>query len=465
MNQPESFDVINPFSGEAVGKAPNFSSEQIAAALNDAHAFLNEEPAEARAALLNRVSRRLLERSAEIARLISSESGLALKDTRHEVERAANVARFAAMVALSIEQDVSPQYQLEPVGGGPRLQVTTEPLDLSIAITPFNHPLNQVAHKVFPAIAAGTAMVLKPSEKTPLSALWLRELLLECGLDPTMLPVVTGLPAERVVRQLVADARLDVVTFTGGLLAGKRIAFAMAESGNLLKRFIPELGGCSTLIVHQDADLDKSLKVALSGCFANSGQRCTAIRRLVVVGEIAEPFLEGLKAGTENIRYGDPLDSSTDMGTLINEDAARQVEGRVTAAIRDGAKLVCGHIRRGALYAPTVLDQVSLTSELVAEETFGPVASVIRVENIEAAIQVARSTPYRLAGAIMTRDPELAKLVSDSLVVGQFNWNGPPSYRTEAAPFGGFGDSGNGIKEGVVLATQALRRIRTFYEH
>lgn len=465
MNSNKTFDVINPYTQKVVGSVPISTSEQIEEALRLSHETRSELRAEERVSLLEKTALLLRKRKKEFAELITHESGLCLKDTLHEVDRVADVALFAAKAAESIEKDTTVNYIFGSQERRPKLKVITEPFDLVVAITPFNHPLNQVAHKVFPAVAAGTCVVLKPSEKTPLSAIKLGELLLEVGLEKNMLNIVTGIPASAIVDQMVTSPRVDMVTFTGGLQVGLYIKKKMVNSCNTLKRYVPELGGCSSLIVHEDADIVQSVKVAASGCFKNSGQRCTAIRRVIVHEAISDQFCEMIVEEAQNIKYGNPYDMETDMGTVISEQAAEMIEKRVNDAICDGAKLIVGNIREDTLYSPTVLDKVNINSELVSEETFGPVCPIIRVRDIDEAIKLANRTNYRLAGAIMTQSREVAEKVSNALIVGQFNWNNTPSYRTESAPFGGFKDSGNGEKEGVVLATQGMRRIRTFYEH
>ncbi len=465
MNSNKTFDVINPYTQKVVGSVPISTSEQIEEALRLSHETRSELRAEERVSLLEKTALLLRKRKKEFAELITHESGLCLKDTLHEVDRVADVALFAAKVAESIEKDTTANYIFGSQEGRPKLKVITEPFDLVVAITPFNHPLNQVAHKVFPAVAAGTCVVLKPSEKTPLSAIKLGELLLEVGLEKNNVNIVTGIPASAIVDQMVTSPRVDMVTFTGGLQVGLYIKKKMVNSYNTLKRYVPELGGCSSLIVHEDADIVQSVKVAASGCFRNSGQRCTAIRRVIVHESISDQFCEMIAEEAQNIRYGSPYNMETDMGTVISEQAAEMIEKRVNDAICDGAKLIVGNIRKDALYSPTVLDKVNINSELVSEETFGPVCPIIRVRDIDEAIKLANRTNYRLAGAIMTQSREVAEKVSNALIVGQFNWNNTPSYRTESAPFGGFKDSGNGEKEGVVLSTQGMRRIRTFYEH
>lgn len=457
--------VFNPYTGKKAGVVPLSSPDRIDRVLRRARAGASRQSSKERAAVLCRLAERLESRSHELSRIITSEAGLCLKDTRHEIHRVAQVARAAARVAQTIDEDQTRRFVLDPESQGPRLRVITEPLDLVVGITPFNHPMNQVAHKVLPAVAAGAPIVIKPSEKTPLSAFALRELLLESGLEESHMQVVVTVPARRAADRLITSPLVDMVTFTGGTQAGHSIASRLVQSGNAWKRFVPELGGCSSLIVSEDADVERSAETAVKGCFGNSGQRCTAIRRVIVTRSVHKAFIAALEAVAARLTYGDPWDEGVDMGTVISEKAARLIQARVNAAMRDGARLVLGNRREGALYSPTVLDNVRMTSTLVAKETFGPVAAVVPARDIDHAIELARRTNYALAGAVMTRSEETARRVSDALVVGQFNWNGIPSYRTEAAPFGGFRDSGNGEKEGVILAAHGMRRIRTFYTH
>lgn len=464
-NSDKRFDIINPYTKEKVGSAPIASSQQIEKALKFSYKAKPKLTAKERAIILKNIANKLRENKKELAELITHESGLCLKDTLHEVDRAIDVALFSSMVAENIEDDTTSNYILSSQKGKPQLKVITEPLDLVVGITPFNHPLNQVAHKVFPAIAAGTCMVLKPSEKTPLTAIKLGELLLEAGLEKNMLNIITGIPAKDIVSMMVSSALIDTVTFTGGLNAGLNILKKMVDSGNGLKRYVPELGGCSSLIIHNDANMSEAVEVAIDGCFKNSGQRCTAIRRVIIVESVADEFVDTITQKTKEIKYGNPYDMESDIGTVITEEAAKIIEKRVDDAIDDGAELKIGNVRNGALYSPTIVDKVKISSKLVAKETFGPVCPVIRTKNIDEAIKLANLTNYRLAGAVMTKSREIAEKVSNSLTVGQFNWNGMPGYRTESAPFGGFRDSGNGEKEGVVLMTRAMRRMRTFYEH
>jgi len=458
-------EVFNPYNGARVGSVRLSGREGLTRALRRAHEGGCAQSSRERAGVLRRLAALLEDRRDAVSALITAESGLCVKDTRHEVARVASVARASAIVAEAIDDDLTPQFIMDTDSGGPELRVVTEPLDLVVGITPFNHPMNQVAHKVLPAVAAGSPIVIKPSTETPFSAFELQRLLIEAGLEPTMVQVVVAVPPQRAAEVLVTSPLVDMVTFTGGTDAGRSIASTIARSGNGWKRFVPELGGCSSLIVAEDADIERAAATTVKGCFGNSGQRCTAIRRVIVTRPNHKAFVAALEAAAARLAYGDPLDEQVDMGTVISERSAKRIQRRVREALRDGARLVLGNVRRGALLAPTVLDDVRVTSTLVARETFGPVAAVIRARNLDHAVALAKRTEYALAGAVMTRSEATARRVADALVVGQFNWNGMPSYRTEAAPFGGFQCSGNGEKEGVVLAAHGMRRIRTFYRH
>lgn len=459
----KTFDVRYPYTNKIIAYVPNAGKEHITKAMRLAHDKEKNLNPEQRIDILEKTAKELKNHTKEIAKLITSESGLCIKDTTYEIGRVYNVLTLGAKAILKIEQDLSPRFIDNP-NEKPRLKVISEPLDLVLGITPFNHPMNQVAHKVVPAVMAGTSMVLKPTEKTPLSAIKLAELLHDAGLPPNMLNVVTSNNPRQFLDDALSTKLAQLVTFTGGVEVGKYIARRIAETGNELVKYVAELGDSSPFIVLEDADIKLAAKTALNA-YRNSGQRCTKMKRLLVHNKIANEFIEELLKLTESIKCGDPMDSDTDMGTVINEAAAKLIQSRVNSAIKDGAKLLYGNIRQGALYSPTLLDKVSPKSELVAKETFGPVAPIIRINSIHESIRIINSSGFRLAAGAMTSSREKAELISNSIKSGQFNWNGNPSYRTEAAPFGGFCDSGNGEKEGVIMAAESMRRIRTFYEH
>ena len=216
--------------------------------------------------------------------------------------------------------------------------------------------------------------------------------------------------------------------------------------------------------VLEDADIDLAAGLAINA-FANSGQRCTAIKRILLLDRIADEFISKFLDLTKKIKFGNPYDPAITMGTVIDESAAKIVQQRVNNALNIGANLLYGNIRNGALYSPTVLDRVDRKSELVVAETFGPVASIIRIKDVDDAIHVINSVNYKLAAGVMTKNEMSAMYIANAIKVGQFNWNSYPGYRTEQAPFGGFGDSGNGAKEGIILAAEGMRRIRTYYRH
>ena len=264
------------------------------------------------------------------------------------------------------------------------------------AITPFNHPMNQVAHKVVPAIATNNRMVLKPSEKVPLSALALADILYEAGLPPPMFQVVTGDPSE-IADELLTHPSVELVTFTGGVAIGKRIARTVGY-----RRMVLELGGNDPIIVMDDADLDEAATLAASGSYKNSGQRCTAVKRIFVHEKIAGDFTDALLARTKAWTYGDPLDPKVDMGTVIDEQAAKLFERRVNDAVAQGARLLHGNQRQGASYSPTLIDNVRGEMEVVLQETFGPVSPVITFKNVDDAIAQVNSTAFGLSSGVCT---------------------------------------------------------------
>ena len=459
------FEVINPYSREIVDTVPITSTEQVDDALNSSYKLQCNLTGFDRSKILSKAAQLIENQKSQFAQLISSESGLCIKHSLYEISRAVNCLNYSVKQAelidnVALTSDFVSNYSYSE----PELRVISEPWDLAIGITPFNHPLNMVVHKVAPAIAAGTPIVIKPSEKTPLTAIKFGEILIACGLPENMLNIVVGIPAKTIVDQLVSYPGLDLVSFTGSVQVGKYIAAKMANNGNGLKKYMPELGGNASFVVMDDCDIDLAANIAL-GAYANSGQRCTAIRKIMLHDSIADDFLQRFVELAGQIKYGDPMDPNVDMGTVISSEQAEVIQLRIENAVRDGARVLLGNERDGALLAPTIVDNVSHNSELVVEETFGPVASIIRIHNIEDAISLIKASPFRLAGSIATSNRDIAERLHNSIHVGQFSWNGPPGYRTEEAPFGGFGDSGNGEKEGVIMMTRAMRRLRTFYEH
>ncbi|MEW5880302.1 MAG: phosphonoacetaldehyde dehydrogenase [Pseudomonadota bacterium] len=451
-----SFEVRYPYTGAVVATVPLATVAQVREALRIARSYRSTLTRHDRHRILMRAAELIAARRDEIARLITLESGLCLKDTLYEVGRASDVLLFAAHQALVDDGQVF-SCDLTPHGKHRKVYTLREPLLGAIsAITPFNHPLNQVIHKVAPAVATNNRIVVKPSEKTPLAAFVLADVLYEAGLPPQMLSVVTGDPKE-IADELLTSPDVDLVTFTGGVAVGKHIA-----ARAVYKRQVLELGGNDPLIVMEDADIDEAAALAAAGSYRNSGQRCTAVKRILVHERVADRFVERLVEKTEAVRYGDPLDPATDMGTVIDEAAAREFETRVDEAIAQGARLLAGHVRRGALYAPTVIDRVSPEMRVVKTETFGPVSPVIRFTDIDEAIRIANSTAYGLSSGICTNRLDYVTRFVQELHVGTVNVREVPGYRLELTPFGGIKDSGLGYKEGVLEAMKSFTHTKTY---
>jgi len=449
-------EVRNPYDGALVGTVPKAGVAEVRGAFAIAKRFRSALTRHDRYRICYRAAELMRARTEEIADLITAESGLCKKDSRYEVGRACDVFIFAGNAALSDDGQVF-SCDLTPHGKKRKVYTLREPLLGAIsAITPFNHPLNQVAHKIAPSIATNNRMVLKPTEKTPLSALLLADILYEAGLPPEMFAVVTGEPSE-IADEMLTNPDIDLVTFTGGVSVGKYIA-----AKAVYKRQVLELGGNDPIIVMEDADLEEAATLAAAGSYKNSGQRCTAVKRMLVQESVADRFVALLLEKTQAVKYGDPMDPDTDMGTVIDEAAARSFQDKVNDAIARGAKLLYGNIRRGALYSPTVLDHVTADMPVVKYETFGPVSPVIRFATIDDAIAIANSTDYGLSSAVCTNRLDwITRLVSE-LNVGSVNVREVPGYRLELTPFGGIKDSGLGYKEGVQEAMKSFTNTKTY---
>jgi aldehyde dehydrogenase (NAD+) len=451
-----AFEVRYPYTGEVIATVPKATIDDVRRAIGAARAYRARLTRYERYRILMKAGEIIASRRDAIARMITLESGLCLKDTQYEVGRASDVLLFAANQALVDDGQVF-SCDLTPHGKSRKVYTLREPLQGVItAITPFNHPLNQVIHKVAPAVATNNRVVLKPSEKTPLAAYLLADVLYEAGLPPPMLSVLTGDPRE-IADEMLTHPDVDLVTFTGGVAVGKAIA-----AKAVYKRQVLELGGNDPIIVMDDADIEEAATLAASGSYKNSGQRCTAVKRMLVHSSVADAFVEKLVAKTRAVKHGDPLDPSTDMGTVIDEPAAIEFERRVNQAMDAGARLLIGNERRGALYSPTALDHVQPGMPLVKEETFGPVSPVIRFGSLDEAIAIANSTAYGLSSSVCTNRLDVITRCIAELNVGTVNVREVPGYRLELTPFGGIKDSGLGYKEGVQEAMKSFTNVKTY---
>jgi phosphonoacetaldehyde dehydrogenase len=451
-----TIDVTNPYTGAIVGTVPKATPEEVARAFAIAKGYRSPLTRYDRYRILHRAAELIRGRIDEISDLITAESGLCKKDTLYEVGRACDVLVFAGNAALGDDGQVF-SCDLTPHGKKRKVYTLREPLLGAIsAITPFNHPLNQVAHKIAPSIATNNRMVLKPTEKTPLTALLLADILYEAGLPPEMFSVVTGDPTE-IADAMLTLPEIDLITFTGGVAIGKSIA-----AKAVYKRQVLEMGGNDPLIVMEDADLEEAASLAAAGSYRNSGQRCTAIKRMLVHEMVADRFVELLLAKTKAWSYGDPMDPTQDMGTVIDEVAAKFFEARVGDAIGRGARLLHGNVRRGALYSPTVIDHVTPDMPVVKYETFGPVSPIIRFRDIDEAIRIANGTDYGLSSSVCTNRLDYITRFVSELNVGSVNIREVPGYRLELTPFGGIKDSGLGYKEGVQEAMKSFTNVKTY---
>jgi len=448
--------VRNPFTRQVVGSVPKATLAEVEQAYAAAHAYKARLSRFERSNILSRAAALVRERSAEIAALITAESGLCLKDSSYEAGRVADVLMFGAIECLK-DDGQSFSCDITPHGRTRRVHTQRDPLlGVITAITPFNHPMNQVAHKVVPSVATNNRMVLKPSEKVPLSALYFADLLFEAGLPPPMLSVVTGDPRE-IADTMLSHPSVDLITFTGGVAIGKYIA---SQCG--YRRVVLELGGNDPIIVMDDADLDEASTLAVSGSYKNSGQRCTAVKRMLVHNAVRQRFTDLVVDKTRAWSFGDPVNPKMEMGTVIDEAAATHFQRRVDDALAQGARLLAGHTRDGALYAPTVIDEVQPQMMVVLEETFGPVSPIIGFDSIDEAIAISNGTAYGLSSSVCTnRLDHIMRFVSE-LHVGTVNVREVPGYRLELTPFGGIKDSGLGYKEGVQEAMKSFTNLKTY---
>ncbi|MEP6628791.1 MAG: phosphonoacetaldehyde dehydrogenase [Ginsengibacter sp.] len=455
VESEKQLEVRSPYDKRLVGTVALAGAQETDAAIKAALKGGKKLSRYERYAVLDKTRLLLMERKEEIAQLISAESGLCIREALYETGRAHDVLLFAAIECLKDDGQVF-SCDISPNGKARKIFTLREPLKLAVAITPFNHPLNQVVHKIAPAIAAGTPVILKPSEKTPLTAIRLTELLYEAGLPPYMLSVLLG-PTSEVAEQLVKDERIELVSFTGSVAVGKMIAQTVGY-----KKVILELGGNDPLIILEDADMDLAVTLAAEGSFRNSGQRCTAVKRILVQENIKEEFTKRFVEKAKEYTCGDPSDPETRIGTVIDEPAAIYLEEVTQKAVASGAKILLGGKRKGAMLEATVISDVPRDAQMIVQESFGPLAPILGFKDIDDAIALSNSTAFGLSSGIVTNNMQHAIRFIKELKVGTVNINEVPGYRIENSPFGGIKDSGLGIKEGVIEAIKCFTFVKTF---
>ncbi len=405
------------------------------------------------------MARIINDRKAELAPIITAELGISLSDALYECGRAYDVYTLAGQMCIHDDGEIF-SCDLTPHGKARKIFTTREPLRAISAITPFNHPLNMISHKIAPAIATGNCIVCKPTELTPLTAIWLADAIYEAGLPPQMLSVVTGWPAD-IGDEMITNPDFDLITFTGGIPVGKMIA-----AKAVYKRQVLELGGNDPLIICSDlsdADLARAADLAVAGATKNSGQRCTAVKRILVQESVADRFVPLVLERAKRLHFGNPMDPKTELGTVVHARAAELFEHRVHLAEAQGARILYHPGRQGALLPPIVVDHVAHESELVMEETFGPIIPIVRVSDDDVeTMRISNSTAYGLSSGVCTNDYRRMQAYIRGLVVGTVNIWEVPGYRIEMSPFGGIKDSGNGYKEGVIEAMKSYTNVKTF---
>ena len=451
--------VHYPYTGEQVGSVPAGTAEHAREAFAIAAAYRPTLTRYERQKILLNVAKIISDRKAQLAPIITAELGICLADALYECGRACDVYTLAGQLCIHDGGEIF-SCDLTPHGRARKIFTTREPLRAISAITPFNHPLNMISHKIAPAIATNNCIVCKPTELTPLTAIWLADALYEAGLPPQMLSVVTGWPAD-IGDEMITNPDFDLITFTGGIPVGKMIA-----AKAVYKRQVLELGGNDPLIICSDlsdADLAKAADLAVAGATRNSGQRCTAVKRILVQESVADRFVPLVLERAKKLRFGDPMDPATELGTVVHAGAAELCEKRVYLAKAQGARVLYDPGRKGALLPPIVVDHVPHESELVMEETFGPIIPIVRVPDDDTAtMRISNSTAYGLSSGVCTNDFRRMQAYIRGLQVGTVNIWEVPGYRTEMSPFGGIKDSGNGYKEGVIEAMKSFTNVKTF---
>jgi acyl-CoA reductase-like NAD-dependent aldehyde dehydrogenase len=442
-------EVRSPYSGDVVGRVAKAGADEARRAVDAAEKAMAEPlPAHKRAEILVRVAGSLGKRHDEVARLISDEAGKPMKAARVEAKRAMSTYTFAAVEARKLAGEMVPMDAAQ-AGEGKLAFTLRQPIGVVGAISPFNFPLNLVAHKIAPALAAGCAVVLKPASQTPLSALLLAELETEAGLPPGWLNVLVG-PASEIGDVLVEDKRVRAITFTGSSEVGWKLAERAPR-----KRVNLELGNSTPVIVHGDADLDLAAEKLAANAFSFAGQSCISVQRIYVQKWVNDEFLERFLPRVEQLVLGDPAEEETDVGPVVDESARDRILSWIDEAREGGAQLLTGGTLDGDLIQPTVIANATLDMKVCREEVFGPVCVVNSYETLGEAIAAANGTRYGLQAGVFAGSIDAALRAAQELEFGGVTVNEAPTFRADQMPYGGVKDSGN-TREGPAYAVRAL---------
>jgi acyl-CoA reductase-like NAD-dependent aldehyde dehydrogenase len=444
-------DVRSPYSGEVVGQVAKAGRAETRRAVDAAEAAMREPlPAHKRAEILVRVAGYLGRRHDEVARTICAEAGKPMKAARVEAARAMSTYTMAAVEARKLAGDVVPM-DASQAGEGKLAFTLRVPIGIVGAISPFNFPLNLVAHKIAPALAAGCAVVLKPASQTPLSALLLAELETEAGLPPGWLNVVVG-PSSELGDVLVEDERVEMLSFTGSGTVG----WGLKERAPR-KHVALELGNATPVIVEGDADLEDAAARLAGNAFSFAGQSCISVQRIYVQHDAYQAFLDRFLPKVEALKVGDPADEETDVGPMIDEDARERVLAWIAES---GGELLTGGDTTGdGPIRPTVIAHPRPDSKVVCEEVFGPVCTVSGYDTLEEAVALANGTRYGLQAGIFTANVKTALRAAQALEFGGVTVNEAPTFRADQMPYGGVKDSGN-TREGPAYAVRELTQER-----
>ena len=446
-------EVRSPYSGDVVGRVAKAGAAEARRAVNAAEAAMREPlPAHKRAEILVRVAGRLGRRHEEVAQTISAEAGKPLKAARVEASRAMSTFTFAAVEARKLAGEMVPM-DASQAGAGKLAFTLRQPLGVVGAISPGNFPLNLVAHKIAPALAAGCATVLKPASQTPFSALLLAELMAEAELPPGWLNVLVG-PASEIGDVLVEDERVRAITFTGSGDVGWKLAERAPR-----KRVKLELGNATPVIVEPDADLEDVATRLAANAFSFAGQSCISVQRVYVQRAVYDELVSRFVPKVEALVVGDPADEETDVGPLIDRDARERVLAWIDEARAADAEILTGGELDGELLRPTVIANAAPDLKVSCEEVFGPVCTVTPYDTLDEAIELANGTRYGLQAGIFTRDLKVALEAASRLEFGGVTVNEAPTFRADQMPYGGVKDSGN-TREGPAYAVHEFTEDR-----
>ncbi|WHY67297.1 aldehyde dehydrogenase family protein [Neobacillus sp. SuZ13] len=451
VSRSKSIKVFDPQDNRLIATVPAANEEDVLQTIEEAKKgakIAADMTTHERITILNRAADWIYEHKEKFATTIASEGSKTIKEARKEVLRCIETLRISAEEARRMNGETILFDQMP--GSEDRMGYYYRfPIGIIVAITPFNDPLNLVAHKVGPAIAAGNAIIVKPAPATPLSALLLAEAFEKAGLPPKVLSVITGYPSD-MGESLITHPAIRMISFTGGLSTGQAI---MQKAG--MKKFSMELGSNSPVIVLEDADLEEAVESTVSGAFWAAGQNCLGVQRVYVQEGIYQDFVGRFLTRTLKYRVGNKFSEETDMGPMISEKEAKRVESWVNEAVESGAKLLCGGKRKGSFYYPTVLENVPADCKLATEEVFGPVVTLYSVPDLETAIFQSNNVAFGLQAGIFTQNLNYALAAVRKLDVGGVIVNDSSDYRIDAMPFGGVKGSGIG-REGIKFSLQEM---------